>query len=60
VVVAAGLETPPAALPRVRTPGKPAVTAAADITTPLLANSTAAVVQMTEAWRDESGSTQAR
>eukprot|EP00775_Hariotina_reticulata_P013612 gene13612-13737_t len=58
--LAAGLETPAAALPRVRTPGQPAATAVADITTPLLANSTAAVLQMSEAWRDETGSTQAR
>ncbi|KAF8058331.1 CBSX3 [Scenedesmus sp. PABB004] len=52
--------TPAAALPRVRTPGKAAAEAAADLATPLLANSAAAVLHVSEAWRDESTRTQAR
>jgi hypothetical protein len=53
-------ETPTAALPRVHTPGKAATEVAAQLTTPQLAHSTTAVMTVSEAWRDESSSTQSR
>jgi hypothetical protein len=52
--------TPTAALPRVHTPGKAAAEVAAELTTPQLAHSTAAVMTVSEAWRDESSSAQTR
>lgn len=51
-------ETPTAALPRVHTPGKPAAETAAELSTPQLANSMAAIMTVSEAWRDESSSNQ--
>jgi hypothetical protein len=53
-------ETPTAALPRVHTPGKAAAEAAAQMTTPQLAHSAAAVMTVTEAWREESTGAQGR
>lgn len=51
-------DTPNAVLPRVHTPGKPAAEVAAELSTPQLANSTAAIMTVSEAWRDESSSNQ--
>jgi hypothetical protein len=53
-------ETPTAALPRVHTPGRAAAEVAAELTTPQLAHSAAAVMTVSEAWRDETSSTQSR
>jgi hypothetical protein len=52
--------TPAASLPRVHTPGRPAAEVAADTSTPLLAHSTAAVLTVSQAWREEASSTQDR
>jgi hypothetical protein len=52
--------TPTAALPRVHTPGKAAAEVAAQMTTPQLAHSAAAVMTVTEAWREESTGAQGR
>lgn len=52
--------TPTAALPRVHTPGKPAAAVAAELSTPQLAHSAAAVMTVSEAWREETSGTQAR
>jgi hypothetical protein len=54
------LMTPAAALPRVHTPGKAAAAVAAEMATPMIANSAAAVLQMSEAWREESSHAQNR
>lgn len=53
-------ETPTAALPRVHTPGKAAAEVVAQMTTPQLAHSAAAVMTVTEAWREESTGAQGR
>jgi hypothetical protein len=52
--------TPTADLPRVHTPGRPAAEVAAELSTPQLAHSAAAVMTVTEAWREETSDTQAR
>jgi hypothetical protein len=52
--------TPTAALPRVHTPGRPAAEVAAELSTPQLAHSAAAVMTVSEAWREETSSIQAR
>jgi hypothetical protein len=44
----------------VHTPGKAAAAVAAETATPMIANSAAAVLQMSAAWREESGNAQAR
>jgi hypothetical protein len=44
----------------VHTPGKPAAEVAADLSTPQLAHSAAAVMTVSEAWRDESSGANAR
>jgi hypothetical protein len=58
--VPAGLMTPAAALPRVHTPGKAAAAVAAEMATPMIANSASAVLQISEAWREESSHAQNR
>lgn len=53
-------QTPQAVLARVHTPGKSAAHIAAHTSTPLLAHSAAAVLNVSEAWRQESHSQHAR